>query len=214
MYRKYFKRLLDILFSIILLILLSPLMSIVSVLIILFMGWPIIFMQDRPGLNEKPFKILKFRSMAIASNNQSELTSDSSRITALGTILRMTSIDELPELINILKGDMSFVGPRPLLTSYIPYYTEAERIRHKVRPGLTGLAQINGRNYLKWDERLKLDQEYVNCISFKLDFRIIARTIINTLKMSGIEPLTSETEGNLAELRKNKQNTKSAELKQ
>jgi len=126
----------------------------------------------------------------------------------------MTSIDELPELINILKGDMSFVGPRPLLTSYIPYYTEAERIRHKVRPGLTGLAQINGRNYLKWDERLKLDQEYVNCISFKLDFRIIARTIINTLKMSGIEPLTSETEGNLAELRKNKQNTKSAELKQ
>lgn len=204
MYTKYLKRLFDIIFSVFFLILLSPLLLLVSVVIIIFMGWPIFYTQERPGLNEKVFKIIKFRTMIRPVHCNGNSVPDQLRVTKLGTILRITSIDELPELYNILKGDMSFVGPRPLLVMYLPFYTVEEKIRHTVRPGLTGLAQINGRNLLKWDDRLKLDQEYVASISFSLDIKIIINTFIKTILMKDIEKLPSEFEENLAEYRKNK----------
>ncbi len=204
MYKKFFKRLFDLLLSVVSLILLSPIILIVAIIILVFMGRPVFFIQERPGLNEKPFKIIKFRSMTNHFDNIGKPLNDDLRLTKFGAILRATSIDELPELINILKGDMSFVGPRPLLTNYLPYYTKSERIRHTVRPGLTGLAQIRGRNHLEWDERLKLDQEYVNSLSFLSDLKIIFKTLINVIKMKDTHPLSYKVEGNLAEQRKNR----------
>ena len=172
-YEKYFKRFLDIVFSIIALIILSPIMLIIAILVKVKLGSPVLFKQERPGMNEKVFKILKYRTMTDQKDATGKLLSDSERLTSFGRILRQTSLDELPELINILKGDMSIVGPRPLLVSYLPYYTDKERQRHDVRPGLSGLAQINGRNYLKWDDRLAMDIKYVNKITFLGDIKII-----------------------------------------
>jgi undecaprenyl-phosphate galactose phosphotransferase len=168
------------------LIVLMPLMIIIGILVRINLGSPIIFKQKRPGKNEKIFTLYKFRTMTDKRDIDGNLLPDEYRLTKFGKFLRSTSLDELPELINIIKGDMAIVGPRPLLVEYLPYYTEEEKHRHDVRPGLTGLAQVNGRNLLKWDERLKKDLEYINSISVKNDLFIIFRTIINVIKRKDI----------------------------
>ena len=185
MYRVLFKRLLDIIISGIVLILISPVLVLLAVLIRINLGTPVIFTQERPGKNEKIFKLYKFRSMSNATNEKGELLPDELRLTRFGKLLRSTSLDELPELVNILKGDMSLIGPRPLLVRYLSWYTEEERHRHDVRPGLTGLAQVNGRNALGWEERFAYDLEYVNHLSFRMDVKIIGMTVGKVLKRSG-----------------------------
>lgn len=185
-YKKYIKRLLDILVSLIALIILSPLLLIVSVLVRMKLGSPVLFKQKRPGLNEKIFTIYKFRTMNDETNEDGELLPDTVRLTRFGKILRSTSLDELPELLNILKGDMSFVGPRPLSVKYLPYYNEKERLRHSVRPGLTGLAQINGRNNLSWEERFDLDVKYIKNLTLIEDVKILIKTLLVVFKRSDI----------------------------
>jgi len=186
LYQKFVKRFLDIVFSLIFIVLLSPLMVTIAVLVKINLGNPIIFKQERPGLNEKTFVLYKFRTMKDEKNENGELLPDSIRLTNFGRILRSTSLDELPELFNILKGDMSFVGPRPLSITYLPYYNEYERQRHCVRPGLTGLAQINGRNSISWEEKFEYDIQYIKNISFLTDLRILLKTILIVLKRSNI----------------------------
>lgn len=186
MYAKYIKRILDLILSLMALIVLMPLMIIIGILVRINLGSPIIFKQKRPGKNEKIFTLYKFRTMTDKRDIDGNLLPDEYRLTKFGKFLRSTSLDELPELINIIKGDMAIVGPRPLLVEYLPYYTEEEKHRHDVRPGLTGLAQVNGRNLLEWDERLKKDLEYINSISVKNDLFIIFRTIINVIKRKDI----------------------------
>lgn len=186
MYAKYIKRILDLTLSLMALIVLMPLMIIIGILVRINLGSPIIFKQKRPGKNEKTFTLYKFRTMTDKRDIDGNLLPDEYRLTKFGKFLRSTSLDELPELINIIKGDMAIVGPRPLLVEYLPYYTEEEKHRHDVRPGLTGLAQVNGRNLLEWDERLKKDLEYINSISVKNDLFIIFRTIINVIKRKDI----------------------------
>ena len=166
LYRKYFKRPLDFILALFGLIILSPVMLVIAILVRINLGSPVIFKQQRPGLNEKIFTMYKFRTMTDERDEYGNLLSDEKRLTPFGRFLRSSSLDELPELWNILKGDMSFVGPRPLLIRYLPYYNEAERMRHTVRPGLTGLSQVNGRNLVEWDRRLELDVEYAQNISF------------------------------------------------
>ncbi len=177
MYEKYFKRILDFVMAFLGLIILSPVMLLIAILVRIRLGSPIIFAQPRPGLNEKIFTLYKFRTMTDERDEKGELLPDEQRLTPFGRLLRSTSLDELPELWNILKGEMSFVGPRPLLVRYLPYYTDEERLRHCVRPGLTGLSQISGRNYLVWDKRLKLDVQYVKDISFVNDIDILFTTL-------------------------------------
>ena len=162
-------------------ILLAPLMGIIALLIWVLMGRPIFFKQARPGLYGKPFQLTKFRTMTEARDDQGHLLPDKQRLTPLGCFLRKTSLDELPELWDVLRGDMSLVGPRPLLTEYLPYYTEREQLRHAVRPGITGLAQISGRNYLPWDQRLELDVQYVTKCNLKEDLLILSRTFLKVL---------------------------------
>lgn len=186
MYAKYIKRTLDLILSLMALIVLMPLMIIIGILVRINLGSPIIFKQKRPGKNEKVFTLYKFKTMTDKRDIDGNLLPDEYRLTKFGKFLRSTSLDELPELINIIKGDMAIVGPRPLLVEYLPYYTEEEKHRHDVRPGLTGLAQVNGRNLLEWDERLKKDLEYINSISVKNDLFIIFRTIINVIKRKDI----------------------------
>lgn len=186
MYAKYIKRTLDLILSLMALIVLMPLMIIIGILVRINLGSPIIFKQKRPEKNEKIFTLYKFRTMTDKRDIDGNLLPDEYRLTKFGKFLRSTSLDELPELINIIKGDMAIVGPRPLLVEYLPYYTEEEKHRHDVRPGLTGLAQVNGRNLLEWDERLKKDLEYINSISVKNDLFIIFRTIINVIKRKDI----------------------------
>ena len=157
MYAKYFKRMLDFILSLIALIILSPILLIVAILVRIKLGSPIIFKQQRPGKNEKIFTLYKFRTMTDTKYENGNLLPDSERLTKFGKLLRSTSLDELPELINILKGDMAIVGPRPLRVEYLPYYTEKEKHRHDVRPGLTGLAQVNGRNSISWEEKFNDD---------------------------------------------------------
>jgi lipopolysaccharide/colanic/teichoic acid biosynthesis glycosyltransferase len=185
-YRKYIKRLMDFILALIAIIVLSPVFIIISLLVKINLGSPIIFKQKRPGLNEKLFIIYKFRTMTDEKNNYGELLPDSTRLTKFGILLRSTSLDELPELFNILRGNMSLVGPRPLLEEYLPYYTESEKSRHSVRPGLSGLAQINGRNNIDWNIRLNLDMEYVKNISFILDMKIILKTIKKVIKREDV----------------------------
>ena len=187
MYAKYFKRMLDFILSLIALIILSPILLIVAILVRIKLGNPIIFKQQRPGKDEKIFTLYKFRTLTDKKDENGNLLPDSERLTNFGKLLRSTSLDELPELINILKGDMAIVGPRPLLVKYLPYYTEEEKHRHDVRPGLTGLAQICGRNNLDWNERFEMDLKYVNSISFKEDLIIIFKTISSVLKHNDIE---------------------------
>ena len=186
MYKNYIKRFLDIILSFFALLILAPLLSIVFSLIRIKLGSPVIFKQERPGLNEKIFEILKFRTMINERDENGKLLPDGERLTHFGKFLRSTSIDELPELINILKGDMSIVGPRPLLVKYLPLYNEEQRHRHDVRPGLTGLAQINGRNAISWEEKFKYDVEYVNNISFISDLKIILETILKVFQRADI----------------------------
>ena len=187
MYAKYIKRTLDLILSLMVLIILIPLMSIIYILVKIKLGSPVIFKQQRPGKNEKIFTLYKFRTMTDKKDENGNLLPDSERLTKFGKVLRSTSLDELPELVNILKGDMAIVGPRPLLVKYLPYYTEEEKHRHDVRPGLTGLAQICGRNNLDWNERFEMDLKYVNSISFKEDLIIIFKTISSVLKHNDIE---------------------------
>ena len=185
-YEKYIKRIFDIVLSGLALIILSPVIAIVALLVRVKLGSPVIFKQDRPGLNEKIFKMYKFRSMTDDRDENEELLPDEDRLPSFGKKLRSTSLDELPELVNIFKGDMSIVGPRPLSVVYLPYYTEEERIRHTVRPGLTGLAQINGRNAISWEEKFRYDIEYVKNISLGLDISVFFGTIGKVLKREGI----------------------------
>ena len=186
MYRKYIKRLLDIIISFCALVILSPILLIVAILVRIKLGSPVIFCQERPGKDEKIFKLYKFRTMTNKTDENGKLLPDSERLTKFGKILRSTSLDELPELWNILKGDMSLIGPRPLTVSYLQYYNEKEKHRHDVRPGLTGLAQVNGRNALNWDDRFAYDIEYVNNITFINDVKILFKTVYKVLKRDGV----------------------------
>ena len=185
-YVIYVKRFLDILCSLLGIIILSPIFLIIMILVRIKLGSPVIFRQRRPGLNEKIFTLYKFRTMTNEKNSNGELLADEVRLTKFGKWLRSTSLDELPELFNILKGDMSIVGPRPLAVQYLPYYSETERHRHDVLPGLTGLAQVNGRNSLIWEEKFSYDLAYVKNVSFSGDIKIIFATIKTVLSRSDI----------------------------
>lgn len=186
MYRKCFKRIFDAIFSFIAIICFLPIYMIVGILVRINLGSPIIFKQRRPGKNEKIFTMYKFRSMTDAKDKNGNLLSDSQRLTKFGRILRASSLDELPELFNILKGDMSVVGPRPLAVEYLPYYNEREKVRHSVKPGLTGLAQINGRNLATWEDRFENDIKYVENISLKNDFIIVIKTVKKVIFKDGV----------------------------
>lgn len=200
-YEKYIKRLLDVVLSGCALIVLSPLLLVTAILVRVKLGSPVIFCQERPGKDEKIFKLHKFRSMSDARDENGNLLPDKERLTGFGKKLRSLSIDELPELWDIFRGKMSIVGPRPLLVEYLPYYTENERHRHDVRPGLTGLAQINGRNTLTWEQKFAYDLEYVQHIGFCEDIKILFRTVSKVLNRSGVQVNTQSGEGNLAKIR-------------
>ncbi|HJA31209.1 MAG TPA: sugar transferase [Candidatus Eisenbergiella pullicola] len=202
MYKKWIKRLLDILLSLCLLIVLSPVLLALAVLVRVRLGSPVLFTQERPGYGEKIFTLYKFRTMTDERDGDGNLLPDSERLTSFGKFLRASSLDELPEFFNILKGDMSFIGPRPLLVSYLPYYTKEEALRHTVRPGLTGLAQVCGRNFLDWDRRLEKDVEYVKGLSFSMDCRVLALTVKAVFSRSGVAEDTNRAEGNFALIRK------------
>lgn len=202
MYQKYIKRLLDIILSLIAIIITLPIFLITGILVLIFLGKPAIFRQKRPGKKEKIFTMYKFRTMSNKKDKDGNLLPDELRLTKLGKFLRKTSLDEIPEFINILKGDMSFVGPRPLLVEYLPYYTEEEHHRHDVRPGLTGLAQVSGRNSLNWKSKFSKDIEYVNNITFLNDLKIVFKTIIAVLKREGINDQKTVTMTSLIDERK------------
>lgn len=201
-YEKYIKRPMDCLLSGLAIVILSPVMLVVAILVKLKLGSPVLFTQERPGLNEKIFRLCKFRTMTDEKDANGELLPDTVRLTSFGKFLRSTSLDELPELFNIFKGEMSLIGPRPLLTRYLTAFTDVEKHRHDVRPGLSGLAQVNGRNFVPWDERLAYDVEYVNRITFVGDLKIIIKTIANVLRHKDIATNTEEIdEGYLDEIR-------------
>lgn len=192
-YKFFVKRCLDFVLSLMALILLSPVLLVVAVLVRVKLGTPIIFKQERPGRNEMIFRMYKFRTMTDQKDSEGRLLPDEIRLTPFGKKLRSTSLDELPELFNILKGDMSIVGPRPLLVKYLPLYNERQRHRHDVRPGFTGLAQVNGRNSISWEEKFEWDVKYVEGLSFGLDVKIIFQTVKTVLKREGISSGTSVT---------------------
>ena len=193
MYKKYFKRIFDIVLALAGLIILSPVILITAVLVGAKLGSPVVFSQLRPGKGEKIFTIYKFRTMTDKRGEDGSLLSDETRLTGFGKFLRSASLDELPELYNVIRGDMSLVGPRPLLVEYLPYYSEFQKRRHEARPGITGLAQINGRNATTWDERFKFDIQYVDSISFTRDIKIIFSTIGKVFKREGISSENSAT---------------------
>ncbi len=186
MYKKYFKRPLDFIMALLGLIILSPVLLTIAILIRIKLGSPVIFKQQRPGLNEEIFTLYKIRTMTNERNENGEFLPDIDRITPFGRFLRSTSLDELPELWNILRGDMSLVGPRPLVMEYLDYYTDEERKRHLVRPGLTGPAQVSGRNFLHWEDRFALDLQYVDGCGFITDLKIMLQTAIYVLKQKDI----------------------------
>lgn len=192
-YQKYVKRLLDVVLSLFAVIILSPVLLIVALMVRIKLGSPVIFTQNRPGKDEKIFKLYKFRSMTDQRDRDGNLLADDIRLTSFGRKLRSTSLDELPELFNILKGDMSIVGPRPLLVEYLNLYNEDQKHRHDVRPGLTGLAQVNGRNAISWEEKFELDVDYVNNTSLIRDIKIILDTIKVVFIKDGINSETSAT---------------------
>lgn len=206
-YRRHLKRPMDFILSILSIFILSPLFLILAILVRYKLGSPVLFIQKRPGLNEEIFKMYKFRTMTDSKDANGELLPDNERLTKLGRLLRSSSLDELPELFNILMGSMSFVGPRPLFTSYLPYYSNKEKLRHTVRPGLTGWAQVNGRNFLVWDQRLEKDVEYVLKLNFMFDLKIIYMTLLNVVRKKDIAIDTNLVEGNLAEERKARNNS-------
>ena len=193
MYAKYIKRILDFILSLIALIVLSPVLLVVAILVRIKLGSPIIFKQQRPGKNEKIFTLYKFRTMTDKKDEEGNLLPDEQRLTKFGKILRNTSIDELPELINILKGDMAIVGPRPLLVEYLSLYNDEQKHRHDVRPGLTGLAQVSGRNSISWEEKFEEDLKYINKVNLVSDVKIILKTIVKVFKREGISQQGNET---------------------
>ena len=190
MYRDCFKRVLDFLISLTALVILSPFFLIFIIIGFFVMHGNPFFTQDRPGKDEKIFKLIKFRSMSNKKDRNGNLLPDNLRITKYGEFIRSASIDELPELFNVLRGDMALVGPRPLLVEYLPYYTEKEKHRHDVRPGITGLAQINGRNYITWEETFEYDVEYVNNITFAGDIKILIGTVMKVFKREDVTDAT------------------------
>lgn len=192
-YQKHVKRPMDFILALIALVVLCPVLIIIAILVKINLGSPVIFKQQRPGLNEKIFTLYKFRTMADIRDKNGKLLPDNQRLTRFGKFLRSTSLDELPELYNILKGDMSFVGPRPLLVEYLPLYNQLQRRRHEVKPGLTGLAQVNGRNAISWDQKFELDVEYVDNVSFIGDLKIIILTFKKVLTREGISSENSVT---------------------
>lgn len=200
MYKRFVKRCLDFVLSLAALIVLSPVLLLVAILVRCKLGSPILFKQERPGLHEKIFCMYKFRTMTDAKDADGNLLPDEVRLTKFGKLLRSTSLDELPELFNILKGDMAIVGPRPLLVQYLPRYNERQHRRHDVRPGFTGLAQVNGRNSISWQEKFEWDVRYVENVSFLMDLRIIVKTVKVVLKRDGI---SSETSATMEEFRGN-----------
>ncbi|MBN8209773.1 sugar transferase [Bacillus sp. NTK071] len=186
------KRVIDVILSALILLILSPLVMLTCLLIRFKLGSPILFKQERIGYKEQVFIVYKLRTMSDARDEKGQLLPDSVRLTRLGKIIRKLSIDEIPQLVNVLKGDMSIVGPRPLLVKYLPYYTERERKRHQMKPGITGLAQIAGRNTLKWDERFAIDVEYVENASIWLDMKIMLLTIVKVLRKEDIVDVPSD----------------------
>ncbi len=193
MYCNWGKRLFDVIFASLFLLLLSPILFIISILVRLFLGSPILFIQLRPGLNEKPFYLYKFRTMRDMRDKKNISLSDEQRLTKFGRFLRSLSLDELPELLNVIKGEMSFVGPRPLLMEYLAHYSAEQRLRHTVKPGITGWAQINGRNTVSWGKKFELDVWYVKHYSFLLDLKIIFKTVGKIIKREGIHADGSAT---------------------
>lgn len=202
MYKNCIKRLLDFTLSLAALLILSPVLLILCVLGAIFMKGDPFFTQQRPGKDEKIFRLIKFRTMSCEKDARGQLLPDEQRLNRYGRFLRSTSLDELPELINILLGQMSIVGPRPLLVKYLPLYNAEQRRRHDVRPGLTGWAQVNGRNAISWEEKFRLDVEYVDNISFAMDLKVIFTTVVKIFKREGI---SSETSATMEEFRGSKQ---------
>ena len=202
MYARFFKRAIDLILSLLALIVLWPVLLVLTILGVVKMKGNPFFTQERPGKNEKIFKLIKFRSMTCEKDADGNLLPDEQRLTKYGKILRSTSLDELPELFNILKGDLSIIGPRPLLVEYLPWYTQTERRRHDIRPGLTGWAQVNGRNSVDWDTRFRLDVEYVDNISLRMDLKIILLTVKKVLCRSDVAEDTRAAEGNFAQIRR------------
>ncbi|WP_026679379.1 sugar transferase [Fictibacillus gelatini] len=192
-YRRLIKRPMDFILSLVAIIVLSPVFLVVAILVRVKLGSPVLFKQKRPGMNERIFTMYKFRTMTDERDKNGELLPDNVRLTKFGKFLRSTSLDELPELINILKGDMSIIGPRPLLVQYLPLYNDYQKRRHEVRPGLSGLAQVNGRNAISWEDKFNLDVEYVDNISFIGDWKIIFQTIKKVFVREGINSETSAT---------------------
>ena len=207
-YEKYFKRALDVFCGLAALLVFWWLYIIVAILVRIKLGSPVLFRQERPGKNEKVFRLYKFRTMTDARDENGNLLPDEVRLTKFGRALRATSLDELPEVFNILKGEMSVIGPRPLTIQYLPYYSEEERRRHDVRPGLSGLAQVNGRNFIDWDHRLALDVQYVKKITFLGDLRIILQTALKFVKKEDVAVDTNKVEPNFAEERRSKMQAK------
>lgn len=202
LYKQFFKRLYDILLSFVAIVFLSPILIIVAILVRAKLGTPILYKTKRTGRNENTFTLVKFRSMTNEKNENGKLLPDTERLTKFGRILRSLSLDELPELFNILKGDMSIVGPRPLPPIYLPYYYDEEKHRHDIRPGLTGWAQVNGRNSIKWEKKFKYDVEYVNNVSLFFDLKILILTVKKVLIREGIGQ-GEEHPGSLNEIRNN-----------
>lgn len=192
-YEKYIKRPQDMLCALLALIVLSPILLITAFLVRVKLGSPVIFKQERPGLNEKIFTLYKFRTMTDERDSEGNFLPDEVRLTKFGKLLRSTSLDELPELLNILFGDIAVIGPRPLLVEYLPRYNEEQRRRHEVRPGLSGLAQVNGRNAISWEDKFKYDVQYVDHVTFIGDWKIILQTVLNVIKRDGINSETAAT---------------------
>jgi lipopolysaccharide/colanic/teichoic acid biosynthesis glycosyltransferase len=192
MYKNYTKRILDFSLSLTGFIILSPIFLIITLLLCFANNGKPFFFQPRPGKNEKIFKVIKFKTMNDKKDRNGNLLPDAERLTRIGGFIRKTSLDEIPQLINVIKGNMSLIGPRPLLVEYLPYYTTSEKKRHQVKPGITGLAQINGRNNIEFSERFEYDVKYVENISFALDMQILFKTIVNVLKQKAITTITNK----------------------
>ena len=193
MYKYFFKRLFDFFISLVVLLCLSPLLLIITIwLHFANKGAGVFFCQSRPGKNGKIFKIIKYKSMTDERDEHGNFLPDVQRLTSVGRFIRATSIDELPQFINVLMGDMALIGPRPLLTEYLPYYTEREQLRHSVRPGITGYTQVHGRNNLSWDERLEMDVYYVEHLSLCLDIKIVLRTVVNVITRKDVQVITGD----------------------
>lgn len=203
MYKNYLKRLFDFLAAFFGLVLLSPIFIVVTIALYFANQGKPFFFQERPGKDERIFKIIKFKSMNDKKDAQGNLLPDAERLTKAGSFVRKTSLDEIPQLINVLKGDMSLIGPRPLLVHYLPYYTKREKLRHTVRPGITGYAQVNGRNTVNWDERLEMDAQYVENLSFSSDIKILIQTIQNVINRKDIVIIPGKLYTTLDKHRKN-----------